>query len=103
MKIQIKNGRVIDPGSASVFSDKPAFPFGGAGLVTSMRDYDRFQLMLMGDGAIGQTRVMARNTARIAMSNLVHPDTKMESWVTGQVLAVDGGLSSVQPRTSIPA
>lgn len=83
----------IDPGSASVFSDKPAFPFGGAGLVTSMRDYDRFQLMLMGDGAIGQTRVMARNTARIAMSNLVHPDTKMESWVTGQGFGAGGVVS----------
>ena len=83
----------IDPGSASIFSDKPAFPFGGAGLVTSMRDYDRFQLMLMGDGAIGQTRVMARNTARTAMSNLLHPDTKMESWVTGQGFGAGGVVS----------
>jgi CubicO group peptidase (beta-lactamase class C family) len=83
----------IDPGASSIFSDKPPFPFGGAGLVTSMRDYDRFQLMLMGEGAIGKTRVMAMSTARAAMSNLVHPDTKMTGWVTGQGFGAGGAVA----------
>jgi CubicO group peptidase (beta-lactamase class C family) len=83
----------VDPGASSVFSDKPAFPYGGAGLVTSMRDYDRFQLMLMGEGAIGDTRIMSRSTARNGMSNLLHPDTKMESWVAGQGFGAGGGVA----------
>ena len=32
----------IDQGGNSIFLDKPAFPFGGSGLVSSPRDYDRF-------------------------------------------------------------
>ncbi len=61
----------VDPGADSVFSDRPAFPFGGAGLVMSPRDYDRFLLMLAGHGAIGGVRVMKEETARLAMSNLL--------------------------------
>jgi CubicO group peptidase (beta-lactamase class C family) len=83
----------IDPGNASIFSDKPPFAFGGAGLVTSMRDYDRFQLMLMGEGAIGKTRVMATSTAKLAMSNLLHPDTKMDGWVKGQGFGAGGAVA----------
>ena len=37
----------IDPPKSSVYLGKPAFPFGGAGLVSSPRDYDRF-LALVG-------------------------------------------------------
>jgi CubicO group peptidase (beta-lactamase class C family) len=80
----------IDPGNDSVFLDKPAFPFGGAGLVSSMRDYDRFLLMLMGEGAVGQTRIMKRETAVWGMSNLVHADTEMGSFVKGQGFGAGG-------------
>jgi CubicO group peptidase (beta-lactamase class C family) len=83
----------IDPGPDSVFSDKPAFPFGGAGLVSSMRDYDRFLAMLAGQGALGKTRIMKAETARIGMSNLVHPDTKMESIVKGQGFGAGGRVT----------
>lgn len=86
----------IDPGMDSIYSDAPAFPFGGAGLVTSMRDYDRFLLMLMGEGAVGQTRIMKAETARLAMSNLVHPDTKMESFVKGQGFGAGGRVTIAQ-------
>ena len=40
----------IDKGEDSIFLDKPAFPFGGSGLVCSPRDYDRFLTMLAGFG-----------------------------------------------------
>lgn len=83
----------IDPGPESVYLDKPAFPFGGAGLVCSMRDYDRFLAMLMGMGALGQTRIMKLETARLAMSNLVHPNTKMESYVKGQGFGAGGRVT----------
>lgn len=83
----------IDPGNDSVYFDKPAFPFGGAGLVSSPRDYDRFLAMLMGEGALGGKRIMTRETARLAMSNLVHPDTKMESFVKGQGFGAGGRVT----------
>lgn len=86
----------IDPGNDSIFSDKPAFPFGGAGLVSSMRDYDRFLAMLMGEGALGRTRIMKRETAILGMSNLVHPDTVMESFVKGQGFGA-GGRVTIAP------
>jgi CubicO group peptidase (beta-lactamase class C family) len=63
----------LDPGATSVYRRTPPFPFGGAGLVSSARDYDRFLLMLMGQGAIGRTRILAPATARLAMSNLLPP------------------------------
>ncbi|MFM7028895.1 MAG: serine hydrolase domain-containing protein [Chakrabartia sp.] len=87
----------IDPGSDSVFLDKPAFPFGGAGLVSSPRDYDRFLQMLMGEGAIGDARIMKRETARLAMSNLAPPDARMESFVKGQGFGA-GGRVTIAPR-----
>jgi CubicO group peptidase (beta-lactamase class C family) len=31
----------LDPAPSSIYLDPPAFPFGGAGLVSSPRDYDR--------------------------------------------------------------
>ena len=83
----------VDKGSDSIYLDKPPFPFGGAGLVTSPRDWDRFQLMLMGEGALGQTRIMKRETAVTAMSNLVHPDTVMESFVKGQGFGAGGRVT----------
>ena len=83
----------IDPGNDSVYFDKPAFPFGGAGLVSSPRDYDRFLAMLMGEGALDGRRIMKRETAQLAMSNLVHPDTKMESFVKGQGFGAGGRVT----------
>jgi CubicO group peptidase (beta-lactamase class C family) len=85
----------IDPGSQSIYLDKPPMPFGGAGLVSSMRDWDRFLAMLMGEGALGDTRIMKAETARLAMSNLVHPDTKMESFVKGQGFGAGGRVTIV--------
>ena len=70
----------IDPGQSSVYLDKPPFPFGGAGLASTPRDYDRFLDMLTGYGEIGGKRVMSEAAVRMGTSNLL-PDT----------LAPDGG------------
>ena len=67
------NAFPIDPGQSSIYLDKAPFAFGGAGLVSSARDYDRFLLMLLGEGAIGKVRVMRPETVRLGMSNLL-PD-----------------------------
>lgn len=64
---------LIDPANDSIFARPPPFPFGGAGLVGSARDYDRFLMMLLGEGAVGDTRIMSRETAQLAMSDLLPP------------------------------
>lgn len=84
---------LADSAADSIYFDKPAFPFGGAGLVCSARDYDRFLAMLMGEGALGKTRIMTPETARHAMSNLVHPNTKMEGYVKGQGFGAGGRVT----------
>ena len=61
----------VDPGGSSIYLDQPAFPFGGAGLVSSPRDYDRFLQMLAGLGAIDGKRVMSEAAVRLGTSNLL--------------------------------
>ena len=61
----------LDPARSSVYLDKPAFPFGGAGLVSSPADYDRFLTMLLGYGVIDGRRVMSEAAVRMGTSNLL--------------------------------
>ena len=61
----------IDPARQSVYLDAPAFPFGGAGLVSSARDYDRFLRMLLGYGEIDGKGVLSELTVRMGTSNLL--------------------------------
>ena len=63
----------IDKGEDSIFLDKPAFPFGGSGLVSSPRDYDRFLTMLANYGRVGDVRVMSERAVRIGTGNLLPP------------------------------
>ncbi|MEZ5709445.1 MAG: serine hydrolase domain-containing protein [Blastomonas sp.] len=81
----------VDPGDDSVYFDKPAFPFGGAGLVSSARDYDRFLGMLTGMGQLHGTRIMAEETARLGMSNLLPEGVIIDSpWVVGNGFGAGG-------------
>ena len=84
----------IDPAGDSIFSDKPPAPYGGSGLVSTPRDYDRFLAMLMGGGALGQTRVMGRTAVAHGMSNLLHPDTKNEGYAKGQGFGAGGRVNT---------
>ena len=61
----------IDPANQSVYGDPPPFPMGGAGLVSSTRDYDRFLRMLLGYGKIDGKRVMSELAVRVGTSNLL--------------------------------
>ncbi len=63
----------IDKGEDSIFLDKPSFPFGGSGLVSSPRDYDRFLTMLANLGRVGSTRVMGELAVRVGTGDLL-PD-----------------------------
>jgi len=83
----------LDPAAASVYLDRPAFPFGGAGLVSSPRDYDRFLAMLAGYGAVDGKRVMSEQVVRLGTSNLlpdavgpVQAGTKIEAFGAGGVV-----------------
>ncbi|RXZ66653.1 class A beta-lactamase-related serine hydrolase [Pelagerythrobacter rhizovicinus] len=69
----LMNGRPLplDPARASVYLGPPAFPFGGAGLVSSPRDYDRFLRMLVGYGEFEGKRVMSEAAVRLGTSNLL--------------------------------
>ena len=69
----------VDPGATSIFLDPPPFPFGGAGLVSSARDYDRFLAMLVGLGTLDGTTIMTPKTARLGMSNLLPPAVPTET------------------------
>lgn len=61
----------FDPAATSVWLKPPSFPYGGAGLVMSARDYDRFLHMLQNYGELDGARVMKPETARLGMSNLM--------------------------------
>jgi len=64
----------IDLGSDSVFMDRPPFPFGGSGLTSTPRDYDKFLHMLAGHGSYDGQEVMSEAAVRMGTSNLL-PDT----------------------------
>ncbi len=61
----------IDPGDKSIYLEKPPAPFGGSGLVSCPRDYDRFLAMLANHGRVGKTRVMGELAVRVGTSNLL--------------------------------
>ncbi|WP_010218523.1 serine hydrolase domain-containing protein [Sphingomonas sp. PAMC 26621] len=61
----------LDPAATSVYLQKPSFPYGGAGLVMSAGDYDRFLHMLQNGGTLDGKRILKPATVQLAMSNLL--------------------------------
>lgn len=61
----------IDMPEMSIYADEPAFPFGGAGLVSTPADYDKFLQMLVGYGVYDGQRIMSEEAVRIGTSNLL--------------------------------
>ncbi len=61
----------LDPARNSAWLSPPSFPYGGAGLVTSARDYDRFLHMLADEGTLDGVRVMSPQAVRLGLSNLL--------------------------------
>ncbi|WP_255573783.1 serine hydrolase [Erythrobacter sp. SCSIO 43205] len=75
----------IDPAGSSIYLDEAPFPAGGAGLVSSPKDYDRFLRMLLGYGKLGETRVMSEPAVRLGVSNLFPKDVDLAgTWMEGQ-------------------
>lgn len=63
----------IDLSGNSIYLDRPAFAFGGSGLVCSPADYDRFLKMIANGGMVGSKRVMGAAAVALGTSNLL-PD-----------------------------
>jgi len=61
----------LDLGENSIWLSPPTFPYGGSGLVSSARDYDRFLHMLQNGGTLDGARILKPETVRLAMSNLL--------------------------------
>jgi len=81
----------LDPGASSIYLDPPAFPFGGAGLVSSPRDYDRFLMMLAGGGLIDGTRVMSEAAVRLGTSNILPASLDLaDTWIQGAGFGAGG-------------
>ena len=81
----------IDPARASIYLDEPSFPFGGAGLVSSPRDYDRFLQMLLGYGRLDGKRVMSELAVRVGTSNLLPEGVTIKgTWIEGQGFGAGG-------------
>lgn len=65
------NRVALDTGAGSQWLTPPSFPYGGAGLVMSAHDYDRFLHMLQDHGTLDGVRVMKAETVALGMSNLL--------------------------------
>ncbi|MBF9150560.1 serine hydrolase domain-containing protein [Novosphingobium jiangmenense] len=83
----------VDPAKASIYLDQPPYPFGGAGLVSSPRDYDRFLRMLLGFGRIDGTQVMSEAAVRLGTSNLLPAGTDLsQSFIKGNGFGAGGSV-----------
>lgn len=72
--------KVIDSGATSYYLQPPSFPFGGAGLVSTARDYDRFLHMLQNGGTLDGHRIMSLEAAMLAMSDLLPHGVRYSDW-----------------------
>ncbi len=68
----------LDPGATSIYLSPPSFPYGGAGLVSSAHDYDRFLHMIAARGTVDGAQVMKPETVALATSNLLPPGVFFE-------------------------
>jgi CubicO group peptidase (beta-lactamase class C family) len=83
-----------DPREGSAWSRPPAFPEGGAGLVSTAGDYLAFARMLRGGGADGDVRVLSRRSVELMTSDRLTPRQSEESFggVDGWGFGVGVGL-----------
>ena len=91
----------IDKGEDSIFLDKPAFPFGGSGLVSSPRDYDRFLTMLANFGHVGRVRVMSELAVRVGTGNLLPEGVAGPAMLSAPSQFGAGGRVGIGPENGI--
>jgi CubicO group peptidase (beta-lactamase class C family) len=90
------NGLVpLDPQHTSVFLRPPTLLAGGAGVVSTARDFARIGAMLIRDGELEGVRVMSADSARLAQSNLLPPAVRYEGGGYGAGMrAATGGSTA---------
>jgi CubicO group peptidase (beta-lactamase class C family) len=77
------NFRVIDDRATSVWLDPPALLAGGAGLVSTARDFLRYAQMLLNEGVLADARIMSRDTAKLATGDINPPGVAEPSNAAG--------------------
>ncbi len=80
----------IDTGAASDWLNEPRMPFGGSGLVSSARDYDRLLRMLAGLGEIDGVRIMRADTVSLSLSNLLPQGVRIVGKGTPDTAVAEG-------------
>lgn len=70
-----KDGVLIveDDAADSVFLDRPSFPYGSSGMVSTVNDLDRLMQMIQNRGELDGVRVMKPESVALATSNLLPP------------------------------
>jgi CubicO group peptidase (beta-lactamase class C family) len=66
---QAEKMKIFDSGERSRWSKDRRFHSGGGGLVSTLHDYHRFCLMLLGGGKLGDTRIIGRKTLDLMVAN----------------------------------
>jgi CubicO group peptidase (beta-lactamase class C family) len=64
----------------SVALSPPAFESGGGGLCSTLRDVGRYGLMLLGDGKLGEERVLSRKTVELIRRNHIVPSQRLKQF-----------------------
>ncbi len=85
--------RPTDLAASSVWLRPPTLVAGGAGLISTARDFARFGAMLLGDGALARVRILKPETARLARSNLLPAGVAYsggDGFGAGAVLVLNG-------------
>lgn len=70
---------LFDDAQNSKWSRPPAFPAGGAGLVSTIDDYCAFGRMLLAKGKLGSERILARPTVEAMLTDQITPQQKANS------------------------
>jgi CubicO group peptidase (beta-lactamase class C family) len=88
------NGLVpTDARETSSWLKPPTLPAGGAGLVSTARDFARFGAMLLGQGTLDGARLLRSETVRLACSDLLPPGVVYEGggYGAGMRVTLKGG------------
>jgi len=76
-----------------VYDKEPSCPAGGAGLVSTARDFFRFAQMLLNKGELDGVRILGPETVKLMLSN--HLQENLMSQFKG------GGFPFIQPRPGV--
>jgi CubicO group peptidase (beta-lactamase class C family) len=72
----LKEKTDLDPVALS----PPAFESGGGGLCSTLRDVGRYGLMLLGEGKLGEERVLSRKTVELIRRNHMVPAQQLKQF-----------------------